>query len=89
MKISQFLRRDRPSPTPNATNGDTNIMDAIGNYSKMSEEELLTQFVEEANREKKNGTFDKSALENFYSTASPMLTPEQRAKMRDLIDQIS
>ncbi len=86
MNISQFVKKNQEKRT---TQPKTNVMDAISSYSKMSEEDLMAQFITEANREKANGTFDKATLEQFYLTASTMLTPEQKAKMRALIDQIS
>ncbi len=84
MKISNFLRKKPVCPQNNSS-----IADNLDTYSKMSEEELFLQLKESAAKEKANGTFDKAALQNFYNTASPMLTPEQKAKMRLIIDEIS
>ena len=39
-------------------------------------------------RMKKEGTFDISALENLYDTASPFLNDEQRSRMRSIIDML-
>ncbi len=84
MKISNFLRKaTAPDKVPK------NMQDSLNTYSKMSEEELFSKFKETVAQEKANGTFDLNALENFYNTASIMLTPEQKAKMRLLIDEIS
>ncbi len=83
MKISQFIKRQQSERAP-----EYSVQEQLQSYSKMSEEDLLSRFFAQANKEKANGTLDKNALENFYQQASPMLTPEQRAKMRDLIDRI-
>ena len=39
-------------------------------------------------RMKKDGTFDKAALENMYNTASPYLNEMQRQRMRQLINML-
>lgn len=57
-------------------------------YADKSENELLLELSQVANKMKRDGTFDVGELENFYATASPYLNDEQRNRMKSIINML-
>lgn len=57
-------------------------------YADKSENELLLELSQVANKMKRDGTFDVGELENFYVTASPYLNDEQRNRMKSIINML-
>ncbi len=83
MKISDFVRIKK---AVNRNFGSAE--EAIGAYSKMSEEELTEELRSIAESERQKGTLKDSDIETFFNTVSPMITPEQREKLKRLIGEI-
>lgn len=83
MKISDFVRIKRE-----VNRNFNSAEEAIGAYSKMSEEELTSELKAIAESERQKGTLLDSDIEKFFNTVSPMITPEQREKLRRLIGEI-
>lgn len=57
-------------------------------YGGKSEEELMRELEQSADKMKREGKFDPVALENAYDMLSPYLNEEQRARMRSIIDML-
>lgn len=57
-------------------------------YKDKSQDELMSELMRVASKMRADGTFDKQALENFYNSAQSFLNPEQRQRMRSLIDML-
>lgn len=57
-------------------------------YKDKSEKEIEEELMDAVRKQTASGKFDPESLERFYATASAMLTNEQRARMRQLIDMI-
>lgn len=86
MKLSDYIKnkgQSRETPQTFASPED-----AINAYSRMSEEDLTSEMMRVAGQQKADGTFDPAELERLCATMSPMLTPEQNAKMRRLIEEV-
>ena len=58
----------------------------INKYSHMSEERLMQEMFALVNAGRQNGTLDNAKLEEFFNSASCMLSSEQIVKLRSLID---
>jgi hypothetical protein len=52
----------------------------------MSEERLMQEMFTLVNQGRQNGTLDNAKLEEFFNSASCMLSSEQIVKLRSLID---
>ncbi len=62
------------------------LQDEINKYSSMSEERLMQEMFRLVEEGRKNGTLDNAKLEEFFNSASCMLSGEQITKLRSVID---
>lgn len=70
----------------NGTAMPQGIEDEINKYSGMSEERLMQEMFHLVEEGRKNGTLDNKKLEDFFNSASCMLSGEQITKLRSIID---
>ena len=68
------------------TNAQPTLESEINKYSNMSEERLMQEMFALVNEGKQNGTLDNQKLEEFFNSASCMLSSEQVSKLRAIID---
>lgn len=68
------------------TSGPSGLQDEINKYSSMSEERLMQEMFRLVEEGRKNGTLDNAKLEEFFNSASCMLSGEQITKLRSVID---
>lgn len=54
-------------------------------YNGMTQDQLMRALFNEVNASKQNGSFDIEQIKRFYREVSPMLSNEQREKMRSII----
>lgn len=88
MKLSDYIRNKSQQPKKEAPQNFSSPEEAINAYSRMSEEDLTSEMMRVATRQKADGTFNAEELERMCASIAPMLTPEQHAKMRRLIDEV-
>ena len=67
---------------------DTSSADAVGSLAGKSEAELMAMLSAEAAKARAAGTLDADSIRAFYDSVAPMLTPEQRDKMRALLSML-
>ncbi|MDE6275591.1 MAG: hypothetical protein K2M75_03525 [Clostridia bacterium] len=67
-------------------NSQPTLESEINKYSHMSEERLMQEMFALVNAGRQNGTLDNAKLEEFFNSASCMLSSEQIVKLRSLID---
>ena len=79
MKSFREQQRDNDASTP---------ADAIGTLAGKSEAELMAMLSAEAAKARAAGTLDADSIRAFYDSVAPMLTPEQRDKMRALLSML-
>lgn len=72
--------------TPSFDNSQPTLESEINKYSHMSEERLMQEMFALVNQGRQNGTLDNAKLEEFFNSASCMLSSEQIVKLRSLID---
>lgn len=75
----------QPSQPPQ-DNSQPTLQSEINKYSNMSEERLMQEMFALVNEGKKNGTLNNQQLEEFFNSASCMLSSEQVSKLRGIID---
>lgn len=63
----------------------TQVEDLINKFQTMSEPELITELFKLINEKKQNGTFNPQEIDNIANIIYPLLTPEQRDKMKNLL----
>lgn len=77
-----FMQHSQPSQD----NSQPTLQSEINKYSNMSEERLMQEMFALVNEGKKNGTLNNQQLEEFFNSASCMLSSEQVSKLRGIID---
>lgn len=65
---------------------DANLAKEIEKYSSMSEERLMQEMFHLVEEGRRNGTLDNAKLEEFFNSASCMLSGEQITKLRTIIN---
>lgn len=72
----------------NKNNADLNgrtVDDIVNDYSGKSSEQLMSDIIAEAGRQKAAGNLSDADLEKFYSTIAPMLNREQLKKLQSIL----
>jgi len=57
-------------------------------FEGKSENELMNQLFANVDKAKKEGTFSEESLRQFAANAAPMMTPEQKKKLDELMKKI-
>lgn len=64
------------------------LQNAAAMYQGKSQSELMEELMQQAAKEREKGTLSPAMLDQVMNSVGPMLTPEQRIRMAQLIDQI-
>lgn len=64
---------------------EDNVKKTYEKYNGMTQDQLMRALFNEVNASKQSGSFDIEQIKRFYREISPMLTNEQREKMRSII----
>ena len=88
--IKNFLRNQPQSEpeSPKQADFEKGATNAIKHFSGMNEQQLMSEMFRVAAGERDNGSLDAEKLEDFYKKASPMMSQQQRNKLRALINQL-
>lgn len=60
----------------------------IARLSALPEKDLMSQLFSSVSKGKQNGTLSDKDLEAFVAQMSPMLSPEQRARLQSLVSML-
>lgn len=83
MNIAEYIRnknKENEQETPRTPE------EALNKYSNYSEEQLMSELFRLGSLS--NGKISAQELDTFYDNVSAYLTPEQSARMRELITQL-
>ena len=72
---------------PEVTSG-TDLNEVIGEYSGMSEAELMRELKSATLKKKAEGTFDSSEIERGVKKLAPMLNQAQLKKLYEILGQL-
>lgn len=64
---------------------EDDIKKKIDKYKNYSNQELLTELLTEANKQKKNGNLTNEKIEEMVSGLSPYLDNEQKQRLNEII----
>lgn len=81
MNIADYIRKKNAE-----TESAANVKETLDKYSTYSEEQLMSELFRLGSLSE--GKISAKELDDFYEKASPFLTPEQSARMKDLITQL-
>ena len=77
-RSSESFGRSADNPSSDSIN------ELYGRYAGKSESDLLSELYLIASEQKKEGTFDRTALENGIRTIMPMLNEEQKRRLNEI-----
>lgn len=93
-KIEVFMSkniRDYISSNQSSSNANelpVEVKGTVDKFSRMSESQLLSEMKNLAFQGKNDGSINEQSLKDFYTQMSPMLTADQRNKLKSLINSI-
>ena len=67
------------------SSGGESFESAMSRYAGMPQEKLMQEMMVQAARSRAAGELDDKALDDFYSSAAPLLNDVQRARLKELI----
>ena len=67
------------------SSGGESFESAMARYAGMPQEKLMQEMMVQAARSRAAGELDDKALDDFYSSAAPLLNDVQRVRLKDLI----
>ena len=67
------------------SSGGESFESAMARYAGMPQEKLMREMMVQAARSRAAGELDDKALDDFYSSAAPLLNDVQRARLKELI----
>lgn len=67
------------------SSGGESFESAMARYAGMPREKLMQEMMVQAARSRAAGELDDKALDDFYSSAAPLLNDVQRARLKELI----
>lgn len=62
------------------------VKDFVSKYGEMNEAELMSEMLRLVAQKKREGTFDVQKIKEVAEQVAPLLEPEQRAKMYNLLN---
>ena len=65
-----------------------NVEDMIKARESKSEDQLMAELMSTVKKSKAEGRFSESEMDNFKKTVTPLLTPEQRKKLDEILTLI-
>lgn len=60
----------------------------VNHYKNLPQDDLMREFLKLSGNLKRNNGLDVDKINQIYSTLSPMLTPEQKQKLQNLLGMI-
>ena len=92
MKFSEFkpdmekqyerIKEENPEETKD-------IEDKIKKYEKLSQSELMQEFIKESKKQKRNGNLDSEKINNIKNTLTPFLSSDQQKQLDYLIGMVN
>ncbi len=85
MDVGEYMRRKEreKEQRKNKKNNNMSASEAVEKYSSMSEEQLMQELFKVGSVSK--GNISAGELDAFYENVKAYLTPEQSARMKELI----
>ncbi len=88
MGISDFLNNINSQNNKNEEKIKKNIEKSFEKYKDMTENDLMSQLLNEANKQKQRGNFDYEKLKSAVDRMSSFLPEEHVKKLRQLLEQL-
>ena len=85
--MKDFNNYQKPNSNSNSDAMET-IKKFASKYEGASENQLISEILKEAEKGRRNGTLSDNDIDRFSSMIEPMLSGEQRAKLKKIVNVI-
>ena len=82
---SKFLKKE----LLNILTETKDIEDQIKKYEKLSQSELMQEFIKESKKQKRNGNLDSEKINNIKNTLTPFLSSDQQKQLDYLMGMVN
>lgn len=89
MDFKSFKQNKNAQTNENEGVNSESVRQAIDDYSKKSEQELMEELSYRYKKEIENGTMDKARLEKIVGVLDSFLNETQREKLKNIVDNLS
>ena len=88
--LSDYSKQNNINSTAKNTNNeqDFNIVNLLNKYGKCSQDELISEFFNQVNKQKQEGTFDKNKITNIANLLLPFLNNEQKNIVLNILNKV-
>jgi hypothetical protein len=86
MDFKSYMKNRKPTETDKKTESD--LKEKLKGYEGKSRGDIMSELMAAVEKGKKDGSLSSEQLEVFYQKAAPMLSEEQRKRMKEIIDSI-
>lgn len=87
-KFSDYINTETVNKSEGKIDNKNNYEEMIDKYSKLSNDELISEFIKLTAKEKKNGNLKDRELESIKNTISPYLDAKQNKNLDSLINLV-
>lgn len=64
------------------------VEDTVNSRKGKSQEELMSEIIDNAAKQRKEGKLNDADLDNFYNSVAPMLNKEQLARLKNIMKML-
>lgn len=86
--LFDFADEEIESIEEKSKDASSNIKSKVEEYSKLSENELISKLFENVEKQKQDGTFNFDELTNMVSKIRPYLNANQILQLEELLNKI-
>ena len=82
----EVLKEDKQTKEENKNMTEKDVRDAIGEYSKLSNDQLMAELVKHMAIKRQNG--ELGSVKETIKKIEPFLNTEQKKRMSDIVDKL-
>ncbi len=86
--MKSFKEYKKSEETQSTLNAEDLVEQLASQYNGKSSASMLKNILIEAEKSKRAGTLSNEEIDAFYAQFSPMLTPPQRNKLRQVVEKL-
>lgn len=85
--LSDFSKQNNNVNNQSKTN-DFNIVELVSKYGNLSQEELVSEFFKQVEKQKSEGSFDKNKIVSIANTLLPFLNSNQKELVKSILNKV-
>lgn len=88
--LSDFSKTNSSIHSNKNTESDStfSVVELINKYSRCSQDELIKEFFNHVEKQKREGNFDKNKIVNIANSVMPLLNSQQQIMIKELLNKV-